>query len=341
MYKPNFKYTNEIVNNLIKIESAREIINNSKIIPSYDLLLKNKAIIESSYNSTSIEGNPLDFKEVESLFNSNDLINSKISKSEQEVINYFNVLKNFDNYQEEYPNFSKDFILSIHYELTKGLLKNPGQFRKTQVIIGNLKTGKLNFIPPKEEKIIPLINNFIDWLNKSSEISPVLISGISHYELVRIHPFVDGNGRTSRALSTYILSFKGFDFKKYFTLDEFYNKNRENYYNALRSADKTNDLTEWLEYFTFGFLQSINKVKEEVINLSKFSNKYNDILELNEKEIKILHFIEENQYVKNKDIQELLNVSSQSAYTYLNNLVKKNLISSSGEGRSTHYIINK
>ncbi|MCC7554321.1 MAG: Fic family protein [Methanobacteriaceae archaeon] len=340
MYEPNFNYTQDIVNNLIKIESAKEIINNAKIIPSYDLLLKNKAIIETTYNSTSIEGNILNLKQVENLYNSNQKINN-ISKSEKEVLNYFEVLKNFDKYIEIYPNFSKDLILSFHKDISKGLLNNPGEFRESRVVIGNLKTGKLNFVPPDFNKVSFLVDNLIHWLNQENNLSPVLISGISHYELVRIHPFIDGNGRTSRAFSTYILYFRGFDFKKYFTLDEFYNTDREKYYSALRSPDKTNDLTEWLEYFTTGFLQSIEKIKKEILHLSKITNKFNNKLELSEKEIIILDYIDENESIKNKEIQELFNISSQSSHNYLSKLIKKGLIKSVGIGRNTHYILEK
>lgn len=78
---------------------------------------------------------------------------------------------------------------------------------------------------------------------------PVIIAGILHYELVRIHPFVDGNGRTSRLMATLILSVHKFNINNYFTLDEYYNQDRQTYVDALNSADKNHDLTNWLEYF--------------------------------------------------------------------------------------------
>lgn len=336
MLEVNFNYTNKLVNNLLKIESARETINNSNLILEYDLMLKNEAILKSSFNSISIEGNPLNFDQVKDLFKFKNP-NQEYSKYEQEFLNYFNILNDFDNYLKIYPKISKDLILLIHKELTKGILNNPGEFRQSSVIIGNLKTGKVNFVPPQAYKVPYLIDELIDWLNNTDDLYPVLISGIAHYELVKIHPFSDGNGRTSRILATYILYCKKFDIKQYFTLDEF-NINRKEYYLSLQSADKTNDLTNWLEYFTEGVLYSINKVKEEVLNLSSINNKFDKKVKLSENETKILIFIENNGSIKNKDIQNLLNISSQSALNYIDKLIKKDLIISKGKGRNTHYI---
>ena len=78
---------------------------------------------------------------------------------------------------------------------------------------------------------------------------------LSHYELVRIHPFIDGNGRTARTFASLILSLRGFDTKRFFALDDYYYSDRQSYYNALQSVDqKTLDITEWLKYFTYGEL---------------------------------------------------------------------------------------
>lgn len=115
------------------------------------------------------------------------------------------------------------------------------------------------------------MKEFVSWLNSNDffELHPVLIAGISHYEFVRIHPFVDGNGRTARALATLILYLREFDIKRFFALDDYYDSDRTAYYTALKSVNqKTLDLTNWLEYFTDGVLISISRVKEKVLRLS-------------------------------------------------------------------------
>ncbi|MEE1134385.1 MAG: Fic family protein [Methanobrevibacter sp.] len=336
MFEPQFKYTDKIVKYIAQIASAKEIISNAKIIPLYDTKLKQDALIKSSHYSTSIEGNPLNLEEVKTLINNNQ---KPTTKAEQEVLNYFNVLNNLNKYSDKI--ITKNTILSVHKDLTKDLLKNPeyeGKFRDTRVFIGNLHTKKINYIPPDAYKVPGLIDELLDWLNNSTdEMYPVIIAGILHYELVRIHPFVDGNGRTSRLMATLILSIHKFNIDNYFTLDEYYNQDRQAYVDALKSADKNHDLTNWLEYFCQGVLYSIDKVKSEVLKLDQITSKYNNTIELTPNEISVLTLLEEKKHIQNKDIQEMLNISPQASYKLIRKLKNKELIKSTGKGRNTEY----
>ena len=336
MFEPQFKYTDKIVKYIAQIASAKEIISNAKIIPLYDTKLKQDALIKSSHYSTSIEGNPLNLEEVKTLINNNQ---KPTTKAEQEVLNYFNVLNNLNKYSDKI--ITKNTILSVHKDLTKNLLKNPeyeGKFRDTRVFIGNLHTKKINYIPPDAYKVPGLIDELLDWLNNSTdEMYPVIIAGILHYELVRIHPFIDGNGRTSRLMATLILSIHKFNIDNYFTLDEYYNQDRQAYVDALKSADKNHDLTNWLEYFCQGVLYSIDKVKSEVLKLDQITSKYNNTIELTPNEISVLTLLEEKKHIQNKDIQEMLNISPQASYKIIRKLKNKELIKSTGKGRNTEY----
>ena len=338
MFEPQFTYTDKIVNYIAKIASAKEVISNAKIIPLYDAKLKQDALIRSSHYSTSIEGNPLNLDEVKTLIKNNQ---KPTTKAEQEVLNYFNVLNQLNNYCDK--PITKNTILSVHKDLTKDLLKNPeyeGKFRDTRVFIGNLHTQKINYMPPDAYKVPYLVDELLDWLNNSTdEMYPVIIAGILHYELVRIHPFVDGNGRTSRLMATLILSIHKFNIDNYFTLDEFYNIDRQAYVDALNSADKNHDLTNWLEYFCRGVLYSIDKVKSEVLKLAEITSKYDTAIQLTPNEISVLNLIEEKKHIQNKDIQEMLNISPQGSYKIIRKLKDKKLIESRGKGRNTEYIL--
>ena len=338
MFEPKFTYTNKIVNYIAKIASAKEVISNAKIIPLYDTKLKQDALIRSSHYSTSIEGNPLNLDEVKTLINNNE---KPTTKAEQEVLNYFNVLNHLDQYSDEL--ITCDTILSVHKDLTKDLLRNPeyeGKFRDTRVFIGNLHTQEINYMPPDAYKVPGLVDDLLDWLNNSAdEMYPVIIAGILHYELVRIHPFVDGNGRTSRLMATLILSVHKFNINNYFTLDEYYNQDRQAYVDALHIADKNHDLTNWLEYFCQGVLYSINKVKSEILKLGEITSKYDNTIQLTPNEISVLTLLEEKEHIQNKDIQEMLNITSQASYKIIRKLKDKELIESKGKGRNTKYIL--
>ncbi len=338
MFEPKFTYTNKIVNYIAKIASAKEVISNAKIIPLYDTQLKQDALIKSSHYSTSIEGNPLKLDEVKTLIMNNQ---KATTKAEKEVLNYFNVLNNLDIYSDK--TITKNTILSLHKDLTKDLLRDQeyeGKYRDTSVIIGNVHTKKINYIPPDAYKVPYLVDELLDWLNNcTTELYPVIVAGILHYELVCIHPFIDGNGRTSRLMATLILSINEFNIDNYFTLDEYYNQDRQAYVDALKSADKNQDLTFWLEYFCQGVLYSIEKVKKEVLTLAQITSKYDNTIELTPNEISVLTLLEEKKHIKNKDIQNMLNISPQASYKIIRKLKDKKLIKNIGKGRSTEYIL--
>ena len=84
-------------------------------------------------------------------------------------------------------------------------------------------------------------------------VHPVVRAGIAQHRLVRIHPFVDGNGRSARMFTTLLLFQRGSDFKYLFDLSGYYNRDRDRYHAALRTADRDGDYTGWLEHFLGGF----------------------------------------------------------------------------------------
>ena len=111
----------------------------------------------------------------------------------------------------------------MHKIVTKETLENPGDegvFRNRQVFVGNRITGEVIFMPPPTEQVSQLVNEFFEWFNSPeiNEIDPVIEAGLTHYELVRIHPFIDGNGRTARIIATLLFYRRGFDFKRFLPL---------------------------------------------------------------------------------------------------------------------------
>lgn len=109
----------------------------------------------------------------------------------------------------------------------------------------------------------PLMEELVAWLNAPADIHPVLVSGLAQFQLVHIHPFVDGNGRTSRLLSTLALYRAGYDFKRLFTISEFYDRDRLAFYAAIQGVrDQGMDFTGWLEFFIDGLATQLDEVKE-------------------------------------------------------------------------------
>ncbi|MCZ7395877.1 MAG: Fic family protein [Candidatus Methanoperedens sp.] len=343
MFNPNFKYTHKIVNNLVEIASAREAVLNSYLVPKWEISLRIDALIRAAHASTAIEGNPLTLEEVSQLAQGRKVTAAR--KAKQEVLNYLKVLENIEKYQEQ-GKITEKIILKLHKDVTKETLEKPeheGRYRELQVYVGNRITGKVIFMPPPPEEVPELMREFIEWINSndSYNLDPVIVAGLSHYEFVRIHPFVDGNGRTARALATLILNQRDFDIKKFFALDDYYDSDRTAYYNALKSVDqRTLDLTQWLEYFTDGVLMSITKVKEKVLRLSleKHKKESRGQVALTERQMKIIEILQKNGKITAGDVAKMFKITRQASLKELTKLVKLEVIKLEGKGRGANYV---
>ena len=260
-------------------------------------------------------------------------------KARQEVLNYMNLLKNLDKYGED-GKITEKSILKLHENITRYTLEYAyleGHYRTEPVYVVN-KEGEVVYTPPPDNAVPGEMQNFIEWINgDSKELNPVMAAGIIHYEFVRIHPFVDGNGRTARALAALFLYLRNFDIDRLFTLDEYYDNDRQDYYDALNSIDlEEQDLTEWLEYFLEGFLISVSEIKNQVL---LFSPKIKERIRLSGKHMKIVEYIHLNGQITNSEVQKLLNISRQGAYKDLRSLMDKGILEKKGGSRSTYYVL--
>ncbi len=304
--------------------------------------MRREATLKSAHSSTAIEGNPLSFKEVSSLAAGRDIMVQR--KDKQEVLNYLKALEMVPDFTEREPFTVKDF-LKVHKIVTDKTLENPedeGVFRNRGVFVGNRFTGEVVYRPPSTDKVPMLVDSFLNWFNSKEviEIDSVIHAGITHYEIVRIHPFIDGNGRTARVMATLVLYKRGFDVKRFFTLDDYYDRDRNSYYKTLKDVDqKTLDLTGWLEYFTDGVAVSIQAVKDKVIGLSKNIKflKERGQIALTERQMRIVEHILQNNRVTSTDISKILGITRQAVLKEMNKLVDLGVIELKGKKRGAHY----
>ena len=344
MFKPNFRYTDKIVGDLTQIAAARELVLNSPFIPKWEVSLRREAIIRAAHSSTAIEGNRLSLEQVSDLAQGREIMATR--KDKQEVLNYLKVLQSIDKLTDGKKITEKD-IFKIHKMVTRDTLQNSsdcGLYRNRYVVVGNRLTGEVFFRPPLNEDVPKLMKALIMWLNsaEAQAFDPVIEAGIAHYEFVRIHPFIDGNGRTARVLATLILYLRGFDAKQFFCLDDYYDSDRPLYYRALQSVNqKTLDMTKWLEYFVEGVKVSIAAVKESVVRLSserlRKAEKWQ--IALTERQMKIVERINNHGYITNKTIREMFKLSDEGALKEIKKLLSLGVIRSEGRGRNVKYLL--
>ena len=340
MFDPKFHISNTILNNIAKIEAAKEVIQNAPLVPAWEAKFREEAIVRTVYHGTHIEGNGLNFTEAKAVLEGRDV--TAKARDIQQVLNYRQVLKFIDGSAGTGKDVTEATILKVHQLTTDKILPQDtsGSFRKVAVNVSK-KTGEVVFRPPLPNLVQSQIAAFITWINSplGQEVNPVLRAGITHYELVRIHPFVDGNGRTARAVTTLLLFKEGYDIKKFFSLEEYYDRNPQDYYDALKSAE-SGDLTGWLEYFTQGLAIELGRIKERVQKLSvdlKLKGKVGQIA-LNERQLKLVEYMEDYGKVRNEDWRSLLPmVSDDTVLRDLKDLIKKGLVKKSGTTKAAEY----
>jgi len=346
MFQPNFQYSHKIVNNLTQIAVAREVILNSPLIPKWEVTLRREAILRSAHCSTAIEGNRLSLEQVTDLAHGREVMATR--KDKQEVLNYLKVLEDIDKLTDG-KEITEKSLLNIHKLVTQETLENPsdcGIYRKRYVVVANRLTGEVFFRPPSNEDVPDLVKNLIEWLNSSEAkaLDPVIEAGIAHYEFVRIHPFIDGNGRAARVLATLILYLRGFDTKQFFCLDDYYDSDRQAYYRVLQGVDqRTLDLTGWLEYFAEGVQVSISAVKERIIRLSseRLRRTKRGQIALTEKQMRIVEFINQNGKITNRNLREMFKISDRGALKEISKLLDLKVIKTEGKGRNLGYVLRE
>ncbi len=169
-----------------------------------------------------------------------------------------------------------------------------------------------------------------------------LVCGIAQFQLVHIHPFLDGNGRTSRLLSTLCLYKAGYDFKRLFTISEYYDRDRPTFYKKIQSVrENYMDMTGWLDYFITGLetqMIEVNERGEQVIRRDILVQKHS----LNERQAKALNLLMKNSSVHISEIQEHCSgVTRRTLQRDMNGLIELNLVRITGSARQSNYELIK
>ncbi len=351
MYTPKYIITNKILKYIGIIEACKEIIDHAPLLPYYEKEFQKEAMVRSIHHGTHIEGNELNLTQAEKVMMGEQVVARQ--RDIQEIINYRKVMEYIGNVQKETSTKELDewFVKHLHKMVVEKILplERCGIYRKVQVVVKNSLTGDVTFTPPLAIAIPFQVQELIEFINKTSteDIHPVLKSGMVHYEFVRIHPFVDGNGRLARALSTFILFQEGYDIRKFFSLEEYFDSDAQRYYDFLQSVKRKNgEMSEWLEYFTQGLAIELTKIKEKVEKISvdgKLKERLggSPIL-LSDRQLKIIEYIQKTGYLQNNGFRQLFPfVSEDTVLNELKYLIKHGLIKKQGVTKASKYTMAK
>ncbi|MFO1205352.1 MAG: Fic family protein [Burkholderiales bacterium] len=263
-FSPRFTITNSITSALTAIERARGFLEAATLSDAWIERVSQRALLLEAHHTTHIEGTQLTLDEAARLW-AGEKVEGADRDDVRELLNYRDAFNLVAEYLGSGEPITEALIREIHKRLVKGVRggsARPGQYRLIQNYVANSRTREIIYTPPSPEQVPPLMRELVEWLRADTGIHPVLLAGIAQFQLVHVHPFVDGNGRTSRLLSTLCLYRSGYDFKRLFTLSEFYDRDRSAFYAALQGVRQQDmDLTGWLDYFVHGLMQQLEEVK--------------------------------------------------------------------------------
>ena len=203
---------------------------------------------------------------------------------------------------------------------------------------------------PEHTDVPQMMNALIDWVNElieSEELPAPIVAGLFHYQFATIHPYYDGNGRTARLLTTFILHKMGYGMKGMYSLEEYYAKNLQGYYKALTIGESHNyyggreiaDVTPFLDYFLEGMaiaFKSVRNKAQELQDKLPFQGPINQtekLRSLRPQQRQLLSLFEKTKETSVNEIASHLGVNSRSAYALVKKWIDDDFIEIANESR--------
>lgn len=343
-FQPDFTITTPITEALTRIERARGFLEAASLSEKWVRRMEENALVSEAHHTTHIEGTRLTREEAERLWRGEGVPEAD-PDDVRELLNYRTAFELVSEHVADGGPITEGLIREIHRRLVEGVRgggADPGRYRRVQNYVVNSKTGDVVYEPPPAFEVPILMGDLVDWLNGGPDVHPVLVSGLTQFQLVHIHPFLDGNGRASRLLSMLCLYRAGYDFKRLFTISEYYDRDRSAFYRALQTVRESGmDLTGWLEYFSEGLATQLAEVKQrgEVAMRTDILRREHD---LNDRQVRAIEHVFEAGQLTIEEFEELCTeVSRRTLQRDLKALIEAGLLEARGETDIRHYIAGK
>jgi len=343
MFTPKYTITNQLLANITQIGTLVGDLNNRRFPKPVLATLERIAREVSSHASTSIEGNPLVLSEVKEIIKLEPVGRND---SEKEVVNYNLALGTLERgLKSDNLELSLKLILDIQKIVIKGLLPHfeSGKIRQHPVVVHNPATGKVVYLPPDADTVEELITDLITYVNSNtSSVNPLILAGIFHKQMVIIHPFMDGNGRTTRLATKVLLAKMGLSIFNLFSFENYYNRDVSKYfqmvgeYGDYNELSRTIDFTKWLEYFTGGLIDELLRVKKLLPEVGNTPD-----TKLEDYHLKVLEFIKKHDFITDRDYAKLTKRAKATRALDFQKMLELELIQRKGKGRSTYYILKE
>ena len=257
---------------LTEVDAYRLSIQKLPLPPSLRGEISRLNIIRAIHGTIALEGNTLTEDQVGRLVDSTDRTSSTVrSRDEREVANA-DAVRRYVEWQASSPGadgaITQDSVRHVHRVTTEGIdidyeANDPGFYRTQGARAGD-------YLCPSPERIESLMERFVEFSGSvaAREAHPVMRALTAHFHLVSIHPFGDGNGRASRAIEAYVLLCAGYGVAGFYSLANFYYRNRAEYVAGLQDARfrHDGDISEFARFALRGYLEELQTLQEEIVD---------------------------------------------------------------------------
>ena len=330
--------SNEILHTITQIERNRFQIDSVKLPRTVADRLRKNSKKKSSYASNKIEGNPLSEEQAEEVIDRDE--RKHFLRPEQEIRNYWLALTFLEEKAKRKEPVTKELILQVQKLVQKGASKEKIGLRGPMppgvlFAVYDSQTGNPDYIPPEYSDIPGLLDELVDYINTTDD-HPLIAAAVVHYQLVTIHPFEDGNGRTARLISGYIMDINGFGFRGIGSLEEYFAYDVNEYYDSLQMGlpalyyNGRNDPPHpeiWITYFLRMVLLYSDKVRElsENANTDELGGSLS-YLKAKEKELLLLLIRQYHGEFTPIEVSKALGVTNKTVINRLSVLVKTGFV---------------
>lgn len=329
-FQPKYLITPRVATSLMRIEAARQAMQDLPITPSVLATLRETARLYSTHYSTMIEGNRLTQEQVSKVIDRHQHFPGR-ERDEKEVLGYYAALERVEQLAASGVPVSESHIQTLHaLVMADGRKKvKPTPYRDGQNVIRDARSRRIVYMPPEAKDVPPLMKSLVSWLAASQQalLPCPLRAGIAHYQFATIHPYYDGNGRTARLLTTLTLHLGGYDLKGLYSLEEYYARDLGAYYQALTVGPSHNyyegranaDITAWVEYFCEGVATSFESVRRRARDAAGTGalDQSAALRRLDPRQRRALELFRTSTFITSRDVEMLFGISQRAARNLL------------------------
>ncbi len=343
-----FVVTQYLLGVISEIEQNRGFLSALKLPKKFLETLTSETEKKEAYYSSHIEG-AVTSLEIALLHLNKPTRKDYEDESLQMIIN------NRDALQYIHTQNSKSFDHEMIYGLHKILVRNThkdrpitiGAYRKGPIYVVD-SLGQVVYEGPPASDVMSMMNSFIQWMNGTKEIHPLIEAAFVHLYFVHVHPFDDGNGRSARALSNLLLMKRDYQFINFLSPSDYFDHHRGEYYRAIQNAEAhENDATFFILYYLKALAEQLKTVQHEIQKENKVQN-IRGLLgakvqaKLDKKQVKALQWmLEHPEAMSTKKYCKLGQCSDETARKDFNDMLEAGLIEKIGHGRTTGYVLKR